>query len=269
MYNIRDWVERFVEEGYSRKNAEARVCQDIILMAIANSSLCRNVTIKGGVVMRSVTGNIRRATQDIDIDFIRYSLEDESIKRFIQRMNCVDGITIQSVGAFEELSQQEYHGKRVDVIIRDLFGNVVKSKIDLGVHKQLQIEQEEYCFDVCIQEDGAGLLINSMEQMLAEKLRSLLKFGFFSTRFKDVFDIMYLKDLVSVSELKKCLAVYIYEDSGMRENDIFDIRNRLRSIFDNKRYIENVKKSDKNWLEIPIEEVVEGICAFFDGKELE
>ena len=78
-----------------------------------------------------------------------------------------------------------------------------------------------------------------------------------------------MKDLVSVSELKKCLAVYIYEDSGMRENDIFDIRNRLRSIFDNKRYIENVKKSDKNWLEIPIEEAVEGICAFFDGKELE
>lgn len=269
MYNIRDWVERFVGEGYSRKNAEARVCQDIILMAIANSSLSRNVTIKGGVVMRSVTGNIRRATQDIDIDFIRYSLSDTSIERFIQKLYCLEGITIQSVGVFEELSQQDYHGRRINIIIRDLFGNTIKSKIDLGVHKQLRIEQEEYCFDVCIQEDGASLLINSMEQMLAEKLRSLLKFGFFSTRFKDVFDIVYLKDLVSVSELKKCLAIYIYEDSGMRENDIFDIRNRLRFIFDNKRYIENVKKSDKNWLEIPVEDAVEGICAFFDGKELE
>ena len=144
MYNIRDWVERFVGEGYSRKNAEARVCQDIILMAIANSSLSRNVTIKGGVVMRSLTGNIRRATQDIDIDFIRYSLDDESIKRFIRKLNSADGITIQAVGVFEELNQQEYYGKRVNVIIRDLFGNVVKSKIDLGVHKQLQIEQEEF-----------------------------------------------------------------------------------------------------------------------------
>jgi len=31
----------------------------------------------------------------------------------------------------------------------------------------------------------ARLLINSYEQMLAEKLRSLLKFGPFSTRYKD------------------------------------------------------------------------------------
>ena len=43
---------------------------------IAGSSLNRNVTIKGGVVMRSKTKNIRRATQDLDIDFIRYSLAD-------------------------------------------------------------------------------------------------------------------------------------------------------------------------------------------------
>ena len=43
---------------------------------------------------------------------------------------------------------------------------------------------------------GASLLINSDEQMLAEKLRSLLKFGSFSTRYKDVYDIYYLKDYV-------------------------------------------------------------------------
>ena len=74
MINIRDMADGFISEGYSDKNAEARVCQDIILMAIAKSSLSRNVTIKGGVVMRSLTGNSRRATQDMDIDFIRYSL---------------------------------------------------------------------------------------------------------------------------------------------------------------------------------------------------
>lgn len=36
-------------------------------------------------------------------------------------------------------------------------------------------------------------MINSMEQMITEKLRSLLKIGPFSTRYKDIFDIMYLK----------------------------------------------------------------------------
>ena len=31
--------------------------------------------------------------------------------------------------------------------------------IDIGVHKDLDIEQEEYCFDICFQEDGASLLL--------------------------------------------------------------------------------------------------------------
>ena len=78
--------------------------------------------------------------------------------------------------------------------------------------------------------------------MITEKLRSLLKFGPFSTRYKDIFDIMYLKDLVEIDELKNCLVSYIYTDVGMRENDIFDVRKRLQFVFDNKRYIANMKK---------------------------
>ena len=41
--------------------------------------------------------------------------------------------------------------------------------MDIGVHKDLDIEQEEYCFDVCFQEDSASVLINSCEQMITEK----------------------------------------------------------------------------------------------------
>ena len=47
-----------VEKGYGPDDARARICQDIILKAISESSLSRNVTIKGGVVMRSMTDNI-------------------------------------------------------------------------------------------------------------------------------------------------------------------------------------------------------------------
>ena len=35
------------------------------------------------------------------------------------------------------------------------------------------------------------LLINSNEQMLSETLRSLLKFGTFSTRFKDIYELCF------------------------------------------------------------------------------
>ena len=54
-----------------------------------------------------------------------------------------------------------------------------------------QIEQEEYCIDIAYDDEGASLLINSNEQMLSEKLRSLLKFGTFSTRFKDIYELCF------------------------------------------------------------------------------
>lgn len=54
-----------------------------------------------------------------------------------------------------------------------------------------QIEKEEYCFDIAYDDEGASLLINSNEQMLSEKLRSLLNFGTLSTRFKDIYELCF------------------------------------------------------------------------------
>ena len=68
MDNLREMIETVRRLGYENEaDIRARVCQDLVLEAITKSSLRRNVTIKGGVVMRSITGNIRRATQDMDI----------------------------------------------------------------------------------------------------------------------------------------------------------------------------------------------------------
>lgn len=53
---IQEMINEIEALGYSPQDARARVCQDIVLKAISDSSLSRNVTIKGGVVMRSITG---------------------------------------------------------------------------------------------------------------------------------------------------------------------------------------------------------------------
>ena len=184
-------IEHEIENGYSDANARSKVSQDIILKAIASSSINHNITVKGGVVMRSKTGDIRRATQDLDLDFIKYSLEDESINDFVKKINCLNGVSISRIGKIEDLKQQDYQGKRIYLTITDLENITIKTKLDLGVHNKLDIEQEEYCFDVDFDDDGANLLINPTEQMIIEKLRSLLKFGPISTRYKDIFDILF------------------------------------------------------------------------------
>ena len=172
MSRLQEWLTSIEAQGYRGANARARLCQDIVLEAISKGKLSRHVTIKGGVVMRSLTGDIRRATQDMDIDFIRYSLADEAIHRFVDDINIFDDIHIEISGAIEPLKHQDYQGKCITIRIYDDEGMTIDSKIDLGVHKDLSIQQEEYCFDVCMDDKGASLLINSREQMLTEKLRS-------------------------------------------------------------------------------------------------
>lgn len=253
--NLQQEVDKIKKDGYNEANAEAKLCQDIIIKAISQSSLSRNVTIKGGVVMRSLSKNERRATQDLDLDFIKYSISEESIHIFIDKLNCIDGIRLQISAPIEELKHQDYKGKRIHIEVSDDIGNVLSLKMDIGVHKDLDIEQKEYCFDICFQEDSVSVLINSSEQMITEKLKSLMRFGIRSTRYKDVFDIYYLLDSVDLQKLRFCIEKYIYADATIDVNDAVEIRKRAERIFTNKTYKKQVERSNKNWMDLSVEEV--------------
>ncbi|MBO7340886.1 MAG: nucleotidyl transferase AbiEii/AbiGii toxin family protein [Lachnospiraceae bacterium] len=265
MIDVNAMIMKEIENGYGDANAQAKVCQDLILKAIATSRLNRNVTIKGGVVMRGKTKNVRRATQDIDLDFIRYSLSNESIDAFVKELNCLEGLKIVRVGRIQELKQQDYHGKRIFVRITDAKGFSIENKLDLGVHNRLDIEQEEFYFDIAYDSEGASLLINSNEQMIAEKLRSLLKFGTLSSRYKDIYDIYYLLQHADDEKLKKCLATFIFDDPGMRENDAKGIYRRINMVFKDKVYRRNLATRDANWLGVDTSVVINGILKFIEN----
>ena len=267
MIDINAMIRKEIENGYGDTNAQSKVCQDLILKAISSSKFNRNVTIKGGVVMRSKTKNVRRATKDVDLDFIRYSLSNESIDSFVEHLNCLEGLKIERVGRITELKQQDYSGKRIFVRITDSNGFSIENKLDLGVHNRLNIQQEEFCFDIAYDDEGASLLINSNEQMFAEKLRSLLKWGVLSNRYKDIFDMYYLIQFVDKEKLKQCLDVYILDDPGMRENDLQDIYRRINMVFNDKMYRKNIDTRDANWLDENTDTVLKGIMEFLRKLE--
>lgn len=263
--DLQNMMNVYTEEGLSRDLAASRVCQDIVLKALSEGPLSRNVTIKGGVVMRSLSQNNRRATSDIDLDLIHYSLDDISIRELVKKLNCLDGVRIDITGEIKELRHQDYHGKSIEVVITDENSNVVRSKIDIGVHKHLEIDQDEYCFDVCMDDEGATLLKNTVEQSMAEKLRSLLKFGVNSRRYKDVYDMFYLKDVVSKEKLKEVIKLLIFDDSEMFENSFDDVVMRLNKTFNDEKYLKRVSDSRQRWLDNDIHEITSGILTFIQG----
>lgn len=72
--NLSEIRNRYVAEGLDYLNASARTCQDALLQMLGNCAMGRRITLKGGVVIQHISGDSRRATLDIDLDFIRYSL---------------------------------------------------------------------------------------------------------------------------------------------------------------------------------------------------
>ena len=55
-------------------------------------------------------------------------------------------LKIELTGNIEELAHQDYHGKRIHIKITDSDGYHIDSKIDIGVHKHFDIEQEEFWY---------------------------------------------------------------------------------------------------------------------------
>jgi len=266
--HLEEIVNRYISLGYNFIDAQSKVCQDIILTKLANSKFSKHITVKGGVVMHNISNDIRRATRDLDLDFIRYSLENDAIIEFINILNNTDDkIRIEIIGKIKSLHQQDYDGKRINIELFDESGYSLVTKIDLGVHKLFDIEQDEYCFDFNIIGKNINLLINSCEQIFAEKLKSLLKLGARSTRYKDLFDFYYLINDKKIDKAKLLIYIdiLIIQDVTMRENNMGEIVARLKSIFYSTRYNRYLSDPKVNWLNISVQEAIVSVIDFLDG----
>lgn len=220
--------------------------------------------------MHSISKDLRKATRDMDLDFIKYSLEDNSIIRFIEELSNVDdGIKIKIDGEIKELHHQDYDGKRVNIELFDKYGNKLKTKLDIGVHKLLDIKQDEYCFDLSIINKNANLLINSKEQIFVEKIKSLLKLGFRSTRYKDLFDFYYLINNTELDKekLMNCFNILIFKDETMRENNIEDVVNRLQMTFNLNAYRNHLSNPKNNWLDITVDDAIMSVLKYIKSLE--
>lgn len=251
--------------GYPPRKADAKIAHDIVLKAIEDAGFHDKVTIKGGVVMSGITDAVRRATIDMDFDFLGYSLGDVSIRRFVQRLNRVAECEIRIDGDIQELRQSEYKGKRVNLVLTDEAGHSIKTKVDIGVHGNKSIEQVDFRFKVISDNAGVVLLVNPKEQIFIEKLKSLLRLGVVSTRYKDVYDLFYLCSRVDTNILGEYLHMCIFKDEAMLENDVRDIERRLGRIFSSKTFLKRMANPDYAWLDEPVETVVGTLLEFFKG----
>lgn len=262
LHALRTYYER--QKGYSRLNATARACQDVILAKLATSSMRDHVTVKGGILMCAMSGSNRRATRDIDLDFLRYPLTDEDIRSFISALSHAgDNVILHIKGPIEELSQLDYQGRRVTLVLND-GRSKFETKLDLGVHTSVLMKQDTLWFDVGKTEDSICLLANSKEQVFTEKLKSLLRHSIRSTRFRDLYDMYYIGHRSDLDRRKLALFIgdAIIDDPDMWDTDMKGIVARVKRTLSNRQFLSRMKSSHRDWVGVSADEVAQWLPRF-------
>lgn len=267
--NLLDERQHYIDEGLSIQRASVKVCLDIFLSKLERSIYKDNVVLKGGAVMQNISGYLRRSTKDIDFDFIHYSIDDDSITRFIDGLNNEDDdVTICVIGKIKESKQHDYKGKNVSIRVTDVYNNRLETNLDIGVQSDLTIIQNHLTFNISNNREVV-LLANSNEQIFTEKLRSLLIHGVGDTRYKDIFDFYYLiteQDIDSktlLDDINKIILV----DEKIINLDIKDMNSLVKTIniiFNNDGYINRLEESKDRWLDIPIKDIISTIINYLE-----
>lgn len=252
MINLVEKVNKYINDGYNEIYANAKVAQDIILSYLFKSEYKNNITIKGGVVMYNLTNDKRRATIDIDLDLIRIYLADDNLYKIFtsHKLRGID-IIVDTFG-ITDLKHQDYKGKRIPIIIRDTFNNEISTKIDIGVHTEFNIMQDELHFYTCIDKEKIKLLVNSKEQIFVEKIIPIIKFGSLSTRYKDFYDLYWL---IKNGNLNNDEVIKIMNDKifSYSINDITNMEGLIElieNVLSNDKYLEKLNDRKNNWLEV-------------------
>ena len=253
---------RLIADGYNDDTADAKIAHDVVLKAINLAGFRENLTVKGGVVMSGITNLVRRATMDMDVDFLHYSISVASVRHFVAILNRASDCRIQIVGPIVELRHHDYRGKRLFLKITDAQKVSVKTKLDIGIHTWSDVRQTNFDFKIVTDASSVSLQINPKEQIFVEKLKSLLRIGPVSTRFKDVYDMYYLCTRVRKTVVRNLLRTYIFEDAELRETDISGILFRLGRIFKDKGFLMGLKDPVFAWLDVPAKDATKAIVDF-------
>ncbi|MCF7926984.1 MAG: nucleotidyl transferase AbiEii/AbiGii toxin family protein [Candidatus Izimaplasma sp.] len=221
---------------------------------------------KGGTIMYQLTKEVRRSTEDVDVDLIKINIMNQNLINVLNQIGAIDTGNEVSFNVVEEqietLKHENYDGKRVILLFKDKLNNTLKLKLDIGIHTNYQIRQSLILFDLISSDKGIELLANPIEQMIVEKTSSFIQFGLLSTRMKDLYDIFYL---ISNHQYSKKMIIEIIEAlfiDTKRIKSLDQYVEMMENLLQSDMLTNNMKRSD-NWTDTDVRSIIIKLNTFF------
>lgn len=243
--------------------ARAHAASDLFLYYTSQSKFKNNVTLKGGVLIYNLTGNTRRTTRDLDIDFIHYPMDEKSVDNFLNEISKnQDDIIFKRKSVLKQLSHDDYRGNGFKIEIIDKQEKLELS-IDVGVHTYSVMEQKEIILGSSIDGKGKIVLTNSVEQIVLEKIFATYRLGLGSGRYRDIDDIYYFisNEKLDHKVFKRYLEVLL----KVKKITLDELIGRLEDVFSDSDFIKNHDASNKKWSNVNVKTMSKTIISFLDS----
>lgn len=176
-----------------------------LLMRLEKSDYAETFVLKGGLLVSSMTGVVRRTTMDMDTTVVGMDMDESTVSRAVAAICAVDvgdgmEYSFERVEPIRE--NDEYANWRAHLRVR--YGKIdAPVKIDITTGDEIVPGRIEYRYPLMFEEGSVRVLSYPLETVLAEKLETVVSRGIANTRGRDYYDIHALVRLKS-DEIDPC-----------------------------------------------------------------
>lgn len=220
---LKDWNKaRAEKEGVPVRMIERNYMLEQFLSRVASSDYKDNFVLKGGFLIGSMVGLSQRTTEDLDTTLKGMSLSEDTLKNMLEEIikePTKDGVIFE-LGSFKETREAAaYPGYQVRIVGK-LENMKIPIKLDITTGDSIFPIEEKYRHKMMYSEETMEIYAYPKEQVLAEKLHSVITWGEDNSRLRDYYDIHMLKNLEGNAINYPTLAKSLNKTMQTRESNI-------------------------------------------------
>lgn len=241
---------RAKKDNLSIRAVERNFMLEKFLEKITVSDYQDNFILKGGFLIGSKIGLSQRTTEDLDTTLRRMEVSRLTVEKMmyeIIRTPTKEGIQFNLTSITEIREENDYPGYRIK-----LTGNLenyrVPIKLDITTGDSIVPKEERYSHKLMYEEKYIAVYAYPIEQILAEKLETILSRGETNTRARDFYDVYSLKHLESESIDYHKLSKSLHNTMMNRRTTIdqSEYKNRIKKLSESSLLLSVWKSYAKN-----------------------
>lgn len=214
------------EKGIPAQQVQQNYLIEIFLEKLVRSKYRDNFIIKGGYLIGGMIGLDLRATMDLDTTIVGIELSSEnlySIAEEIVKVQTEESFHLSVLGVENIREKDQYPGLKIKLIANFARIHEVVT-IDVTTGDAITPKEIDFKFEKMFSNEEIQVWSYPIENVLAEKLETILSRGIATTRPRDFYDVFILSSVRS-NKIDYVILGKALENTKEKRRSTFDLKD--------------------------------------------